>query len=619
MGLWRARLQSRVPRRSFASAGLAAAVYGAEVVLLVLFLNPEVSALAEWSALLRVFAAYVLPGTLLLALVALLASALRWWSPQLRPALPALPWFTSLALLALLAASALYWLNLLAYRHALPEESVRALLASSLVLSGAALTLVAVACDVLLFPSRGRCLAAAVVVLAVVAAVVVPLRLRPRPAPPRQPVPLDTEPVRPARRVVLVGLDGLSPEWVHDGVARGNLPALARLLRRGASGPLASLRPTEGPTIWTTIFTGRYPRAHGVKSFATYRLQGSTSTWELLPKGALVGLLERVGLVTRLPVTAHSRKRRALWEVLNAFGIETGVVRFWGTSPPEHLKGFMLGHSFHLVAHEARRAAALLHPPDLAAEVAAQAVSPRGVDPALVAQFVDFSVELPDDRVPWRRDLIERALAPDLTYERAGRVLRAAYDPPFFATYFFGLDPVGHTFLRYAQPDRFGNVGATQVRRYGRVLDRYLAHVSQSVGEIAQGLRPDEVLLVVSGYGLHPVSPWRRLVASLSGDEARSGSHDDAPDGFILAVGDGIRPGARFEGASVLDVMPTILYLMGLPVARDMEGRVAAEIVDDAFARAHPLTFIPSFESLAVRPLTAAPDPDLPIAGEDLE
>jgi hypothetical protein len=44
---------------------------------------------------------------------------------------------------------------------------------------------------------------------------------------------------------------------------------------------------------------------------------------------------------------------------------------------------------------------------------------------------------------------------------------------------------------------------------------------------------------------------------------------------------------------------------MGLPVARDMEGRILTEILDPAFARENPLTFIPSYESLAVTP--AAP------------
>jgi hypothetical protein len=51
-----------------------------------------------------------------------------------------------------------------------------------------------------------------------------------------------------------------------------------------------------------------------------------------------------------------------------------------------------------------------------------------------------------------------------------------------------------------------------------------------------------------------------------------------------------------------------MLYLLGLPVARDMEGRVLTEIVDERYARAHPLSFIPSYESVAVAPVAAGED-----------
>jgi hypothetical protein len=175
---------------------------------------------------------------------------------------------------------------------------------------------------------------------------------------------------------------------------------------------------------------------------------------------------------------------------------------------------------------------------------------------------VDEQVEIPDDRVPWRKELLERALAPDLSYERAGEVLRVAYDPPFFATYFYGLDVVGHAFLRFAEPDRFGDVSPLEVRRYGKVVERYAGYLGQVAGRPPEKLRPGEVLLIVSAYGMEPVPFWRRLLRGLGGSPERSGTHADAPDGFVLAVGDGIRPGARLAGASLLDIAPTILYLM---------------------------------------------------------
>jgi hypothetical protein len=94
--------------------------------------------------------------------------------------------------------------------------------------------------------------------------------------------------------------------------------------------------------------------------------------------------------------------------------------------------------------------------------------------------------------------------------------------------------------------------------------------------------------------------------------------HAGGFDGFFLAVGDGIRPGAVLRQASVLDVAPTLLYLMGLPVARDMEGRVLTEILEEDFARENPLTFIPSYESLAVAPATpGTPAAELPELPED--
>jgi len=602
-----------MPARILGSAAVAASLLAGDVVLLTLFLNPHVTLGGDGVPLLvSLFLPYAVGGTLVLWAVALLGAAFRGWMRPWRPPLPGMPWFTSLALLALAAGAALFWANLLNYRHSVSLEVLPALAGSAVALTVATLVLAAVGVDAFLFPQRDRSLAAPIVVLAAASAWVVPLLVRPRPTALPRPVAVATETVTPVRRLILVGIDGLGPDQLQEGVARGALPAFAQVLRRGAHGPLATLRPTEGPPIWTTIVTGRLPRDHGVKSFATYRLRGSATPYELLPKGAVVGLLERAGLVQRAPVTAASRRGGALWNAMNAFGIAAGVVRFWGTHPPERIQGFMLSHYFHLLRATPSGAAEALHPPDLVREVEARAVLPADVDRSQIGEFIDLTAEIPRDRTPWQRELVERAFAPDLTYQRAGAVLRAAYDPPFFGTYFYGLDVVGHTFTRFAKPDAFGDVRLEERRRYGGVVERYEAYLGRVVADLMQGLRPGEILLVVSGYGMKPVPQWRRAWEAVAGDPWMSGTHSGAPDGLLLAVGDGIRPGAVLHPASVLDVAPTVLYLMGLPVARDMEGRVLTEILTPEFARAHPLTFIPSYESLAVTPLSKGILPDLP-------
>jgi len=53
-------------------------------------------------------------------------------------------------------------------------------------------------------------------------------------------------------------------------------------------------------------------------------------------------------------------------------------------------------------------------------------------------------------------------------------------------------------------------------------------------------------------------------------------------------------------------------------VARDMEGRVLTEILEPEFAQDNPVTFIPSYESLAVAAAApGAPVDDLPPLPEE--
>lgn len=57
-----------------------------------------------------------------------------------------------------------------------------------------------------------------------------------------------------------------------------------------------------------------------------------------------------------------------------------------------------------------------------------------------------------------------------------------------------------------------------------------------------------------------------------------SGAHDLM--GLLFMQGGPVRPGVRVEGATLLDIAPTVLYLMGQPVPDDMDGRVLTEALD---------------------------------------
>lgn len=55
---------------------------------------------------------------------------------------------------------------------------------------------------------------------------------------------------------------------------------------------------------------------------------------------------------------------------------------------------------------------------------------------------------------------------------------------------------------------------------------------------------------------------------------------DHRMDGILLASGPAFRVGATPRNAELLDIAPTVLHLLGIPVPEEMDGRVLTEILD---------------------------------------
>jgi predicted AlkP superfamily phosphohydrolase/phosphomutase len=59
--------------------------------------------------------------------------------------------------------------------------------------------------------------------------------------------------------------------------------------------------------------------------------------------------------------------------------------------------------------------------------------------------------------------------------------------------------------------------------------------------------------------------------------------------GILIARGPAIQPGSVPEGARLVDLMPTILYLMGEQIPAGLDGRVLTEMIVPGHLRAHPV------------------------------
>lgn len=67
-------------------------------------------------------------------------------------------------------------------------------------------------------------------------------------------------------------------------------------------------------------------------------------------------------------------------------------------------------------------------------------------------------------------------------------------------------------------------------------------------------------------------------------------------------MGDGLRAGTFLEDARLVDLMPTLLYALRLPISRDLDGRVLTGAFETAYLARNPLTFVPSYENLVTQP-----------------
>jgi arylsulfatase A-like enzyme len=60
-------------------------------------------------------------------------------------------------------------------------------------------------------------------------------------------------------------------------------------------------------------------------------------------------------------------------------------------------------------------------------------------------------------------------------------------------------------------------------------------------------------------------------------------------NGIFAVKGPGVERDKEIEGAKIVDIAPTVLYLLGLPVPSDMDGRVLEAAFLPEYVRDNPL------------------------------
>lgn len=363
------------------------------------------------------------------------------------------------------------------------------------------------------------------------------------------------------RKVAVIGWDAATWTVIDPMLARGELPNLRRLLDRGSRGVLRADPPILSPVVWTTIATGFPPSEHGILNFQMPDPNGGPPV---------------------LAATFH-RRRAPLWRMVSADKHTVGIVGWWTTWPAEPVRGYMV--SDHLAYNRwtswlpqaDAKASYLTFPPSLTEALRPYAVLPADVGPDTILPIVPFNRTEVSEMMAADRPVIfhgpsvvRYGYSTDASNAAfAKHLLETVPQPDLFATVFILTDVAGHVFWHQYEPDSVPGAGGDT--HLARAIPNIYHQVDAWTGELLDRLDPDTTVIVVSDHGMGPGSGPPHPGVNPAGD------HE--PEGIIVVAGPGLPVGADLGVHSQLDFAPTVLRLMGLPVAQDMPGRAIEPLV----------------------------------------
>ncbi|MCG8404541.1 MAG: alkaline phosphatase family protein [Phycisphaerales bacterium] len=360
-----------------------------------------------------------------------------------------------------------------------------------------------------------------------------------------------------AKRVLLLGWDAADWKMIDPLMEAGQMPNLKRLIERGVMGNVASLSPMLSPILWTSIATGKHADKHGILGFAEPDVDNNKIR----------------------PVTSTSRKCKAIWNILSERGMNAGAINWFASHPAEPINGFMVSDRYpHAVSppdKEWPTVAGSVHPAELLDEACKLRVHPATTMPQHVLPFIPDLKDL-DPLKEKKLHELRVLLAQCASVQAVSTFMMQKREWDFLGIYFDTIDRFAHAFMEF-HPPKMPHVSDRDFEVYQHVMNGAYKFHDMMLGRMMQLAGEDTTIIILSDHGFHcdhlrpqgsaeikdgrPVA-WHRL------------------HGMLVISGPGIKKDERVYGASLLDIAPTILWLMGLPVADDMDGNALIQIAE---------------------------------------
>lgn len=361
-------------------------------------------------------------------------------------------------------------------------------------------------------------------------------------------------------KLLLIGWDAADWKIIGPLMAKGQMPALKKLIDKGVYGNMSTMNPPYSPMLWSTVATGKTPDKHGVLGFI-----------ELHPEKQAIR-----------PVTVTSRKSKALWNIFHHEGLKSNVVGWWPSFPAEPINGVIVSDKFQKNLTSNLRNQDLqegtVFPQKIAEELKDLRFFPDEITEAHILPFIPKAAELDmeDEKTKKRLNAFAKVLAENTSVHAAATRLMRTTEWDFMAVYYDMIDHFCHGFMKF-HPPKLPQIPEKLYNYYNQVIVGAYRFQDMMLERMIDLADKNTSIIVMSDHGYE--SSNKRILKMPKYPAAPALEHRRF--GMFVASGPGIKKNEKVYGLSLIDVAPTILHYYGLPIGKDMDGKPMLEIFEN--------------------------------------
>lgn len=297
------------------------------------------------------------------------------------------------------------------------------------------------------------------------------------------------------QRVMVIGLDGATFDLMRPWLAEGKLPAIARLMREGAAGEMASVPNMNSGAAWATFATGLNPGKHGVYWLVEYK----PNSYELQPTNAL------------------SRHGETIWARLSRRGKRVAVLNVPITWPAEPVNGILVaGWDCPGV-----RSRGFTYPPEFAQELL------RACDGEFI---ITAAYEAPEATLNGDMALGIRTIHKQTeSHLKAARYVLSQGPWDLFIVIFTATDIAHHLLWKTFDPNH-PDYDPQEAARYGGAIYDIYRQLDDAIAELVQYADEHTTVIVMSDHGaglkagaVHSINRWLESQGLLKRRKAEGG------------------------------------------------------------------------------------------------